>query len=658
MSNSGNLANHFVEMTELLRGCYKVSSYFRVILPLLLLRRLDCVLEQTKEAVLAAHQKLSPTLTGDALDAALNDIAGQPFHNHSLLNLQSIRSVPREVHLNLPGYIGNFSGNVREVFEQLGFNEQIAKLHKDNLLFLVIRKLCEIDLDPAVVSNSAMEEVFDGVFKALNDFTLQDIGEHATTPLDVARLSVGLLFAPDEKRNTASDATRTLCDPCCGTGGILLEARRYWQKHRPVCKLAVSGQDINRESCAVAAAKLLLGGHASAPALGDALLQDQFSGQQFDYLVANPPIGLEWKRQQKQIMQEHEQQGFAGRFGAGLPRVGDSSLLFLQHMLAKFKPIDEDGVQSGSRMAILLNAASLLNGDAGSGESDIRKWVIENDWLDAVIALPPEMHYHTGIGTFICLLTNRKAPERRGKIQLIDARTRVAALPRSIGNKRMGFSERQIAAILHDYTGMQLNATTKIVDNAGFGYRRVTIERPLRLTFQITIERKERFLNACPELLDDLRTIERVIGYDLHWNWNDIWARVQSALDEGKIKWRIPQIKVFREVFTEIDANAMPVIAKSAALASAGIADYEAAPALRDYENVPLKEDLQTWFAREVLPHAPDAWISPGNTKVGYEINLQRHFYNIVPPRPLGEIDADLMRVEQRIANLLREVTA
>ncbi len=697
MSNSSDIANHFLKISQLLRGCYAMPEYHRVILPLMLLRRLDCVLAHTKVAVLAAHQQLSPTLTDAELDAALNDIAGQPYHNHSVLNLLSIRNVPREVQLNLFMYMGNFSSNVREVFDQFEFNAQITKLQEANLLFLVVKALCEIDLAPAVVSDIEMAKVFDQVFWQLHKSHIEERSVFCTPP-DVARLTAELLFAGDAKRLAVSNASYTLFDPACGAGGMLLAARNYLKQHQFPANLVLIGQEIHREAWATAATRFLLDSEVKSFAIkiGDSLVDDQFTDQHFDYLCANPPMGFGWKQQQQQILQEHTQQGFAGRFGAGLPRISDGALLFLQHMLAKFKPASEAGLQTGSRMAIVLHAASLLGGDAGSGESDIRKWMIENDWLETVIALPPNIYYSTSVSSFICLLSNRKTPERRGKIQLIDARQRTNALLRNIGNKRHELNECQIAAILQDYNGMKENATTKIVDNAAFGYRRITVERPLRLAFHITILRKERFLEACPELLDDLRVIEQAIGYELQLDWNKVWSQVRSILGGRKTKWRMPQIKIFREIFTEVDANAMPVIyspsgfAKglaTAAIVGSGLvgflgefgsevtsqtvtklatagntffsgSEFEADPALRDYETVPLQEELQTWFAREVLPHAPDAWINASHTKTGYEINLHRYFYHLLPLRPLAEIDADLMQVEQRIANLLWEVTA
>ena len=660
MNNSRDLVKLALEMTELLRGSYTVSNYFHVIFPFLLLRRFDCILAGTKEAVLAAYTKHSqhpPTVASEPFEQILNDISGQRLHNHSPLDLTKIHADPLNVHLNLISYNAGFSANVREIFTLLGFDEEIKRLREANILFLLVKRLCELDLNSDVVSSAEMMVLIDQLFQSFNRLGIEVVGEHSSPP-DLARLMADVLFTPDTKRLADSSTVCTLFDPTCGTGNMLSEAGRYFSQHLPASKLIVNGQEIDAEWNAIAMAKLLLTEHIEefSIKLGDSLTADLFPGQCFDYFIAHPPFGLDWKRQQKEITKESEQLGFAGRFGAGLPRTQDGSLLFLQHMLAKFKPVTADAPQAGSRLAIIFNAAPLFSGGAGSGESEIRKWVIENDWLEAIIALPPEMLYHTGDRAYIWLLSNRKTPTRRGKIQLIDARNRAdARLKPHLGHKWKELTSSQIADILRDYTSMEESTTSKMFANTDFGYSRLTIERPLRLTYQITIQRKESFLDACPELLDDLQAIEQHIGCEPYLDWNNVWAWIQRILRKRNSKWRLPQIKCFRDVFTEINPSAISV---NSVIPLSGAAAYEADPALRDYENVPLKEDLQAWFAREVLPHAPDAWIDHSKTKIGYEINFHRYFYQIVPSRPLAEIDADLNRVEEKIVRLLMEVTA
>jgi type I restriction enzyme M protein len=463
----------------------------------------------------------------------------------------------------------------------------------------------------------------------------------------------------DDELLTKPGTVRKMLDPTCGTGGMLSEARKYLRQHNLGAKLYVYGQDFNPRSYAVAASDLLLrtgpeDTETSTIKFGDTLIDDQFPDERFDYFLANPPFGVDWKRQQKEVVREYEKQGFAGRFGAGTPRVNDGALLFLQHMVSKFKPVDSAKNLDGSRLAIVFNGSPLFTGGAGSGESEIRKWIIENDWLEAIVAMPEQMFYNTGIGTYIWVVTNRKEERRRGKIQLIDGRDRWQSLRRSLGDKRREFSDAHITEIVRDYGDMRRDSdTSKVLDNAAFGYRRLTIERPLRLAFQITLERKERFLDACPDLLDDLRAIDKAFARDVSLDWNAIWKQVQSILKYRNSKWRSPQAKAFREAFTEIDPKAKAVVAKK----SGGKIEYEPDPKLRDFENVPLKEDVQVYFEREVCPHVTDAWIDHEKTKVGYEINFNRHFYRFTAPRPLGAIDADLKCAEEEIIRLLREVT-
>ena len=658
MSKSHELSNFIWSIADLLRGPYRPPQYERVMLPLVVLRRFDCVLENTKDAVLVKYAQYQGKLEGDALDSVLNKISGQRFHNHSPLSFEKLKGDPDNAHLHLVSYINGFSENVRKIFERFEFSNEIERMREHNILFLVIKKFCEVDLHPETVDNIEMGLLFEDLIRRFNEQANETAGDHFT-PREVIRLMVSLLFMHDDDLLTKPGTVRKMLDPTCGTGGMLSEARKYLKQHNLGAKLYVYGQDFNPRSYAVAASDLLLrtdpeDKETSTIKFGDTLIDDQFSGERFDYFLANPPFGVDWKRQQKEVVREHEKQGFAGRFGAGMPRVNDGALLFLQHMVSKFEPVDPEKNLDGSRLAIVFNGSPLFTGGAGSGESEIRKWIIENDWLEAIVAMPEQMFYNTGIGTYVWVVTNRKEAHRRGKIQLIDGRDRWQSLRRSLGDKRREFSDDHITDIVREYGDMRDNTTSKVFDNADFGYNRLTIERPLRLTFQITLERKERFLDACPELLDDLQAIDKVIGREVSRDWNTIWKQVQAILKERDSKWRAPQVKAFREAFTEVDPKAEAVIAKKAG----SKIEYESDPKLRDFENVPLKEDVQAYFEREVRPHVADAWIDHEKTKVGYEINFNRHFYRFTPPRPLAEIDADLKRAEDEIVRLLREVTA
>ncbi len=658
MSKSHELSNFIWSIADLLRGPYRPPQYERVMLPLVVLRRFDCVLESTKDAVLAKYAQYQGKLEGDALDSVLNKISGQRFHNHSPLSFEKLKGDPDNAHLHLVSYINGFSENVRKIFERFEFGNEIERMREHNILFLVIKKFCEVDLHPGAVDNIEMGLLFEDLIRRFNEQANETAGDHFT-PREVIRLMVSLLFMHDDELLRKPGTVRKMLDPTCGTGGMLSEARKYLREHQAGARLFVYGQDFNPRSYAVAASDLLLrtnpdDAETSTIKFGDTLIDDQFPGERFDYFLANPPFGVDWKRQQKDVVREHEKQGFAGRFGAGTPRVNDGALLFLQHMVSKFEQVDPAKNLDGSRLAIVFNGSPLFTGGAGSGESEIRKWIIENDWLEAIVAMPEQMFYNTGIGTYVWVVTNRKEARRKGKIQLIDGRDRWQSLRRSLGDKRREFSDVHITDIVREYGDMRDNTTSKVFDNADFGYNRLTIERPLRLAFQITLERKERYLDACPELLDDLQAIDKAIGREVSRDWNAIWKQVQALLKERDSKWRAPQVKAFREAFTEIDPKAEAVIAKKAG----GKIEYESDPKLRDFENVPLKEDVQVYFEREIRPHVADAWIDHEKTKVGYEINFNRHFYRFTPPRPLVEIDADLKRAEEEIVRLLREVTA
>jgi type I restriction enzyme M protein len=392
---------------------------------------------------------------------------------------------------------------------------------------------------------------------------------------------------------------------------------------------------------------------------GDSFTDDRFKDppvEKFDYFLTNPPFGVDWKKQQKEIEREHDKLGFAGRFGAGLPRVNDGALLFLQHMIAKFEPVRSTEHKHGSRLAIVFSGSPLFTGGAGSGESDIRKWIIESDWLEAIVALPEQMFYNTGIGTYVWIVTNRKEKRRKGKIQLLDAREFWAAggseeSKRSLGDKRRHVAPAQIAEIVRLYGRFADGEHSKTFDNADFGYTRVTVERPLRLTYRMTTEDKARFLDACPHLLDDVEAIDEAIGRAPLSDWNAAWGRIEHVLHERRSRWKANEQKVFRGVFTLKDPKAESVRKGPQNEACEPDAD------LRDFENVPLKDDINAYFEREVRPHVPDAWLDRSKDKVGYEINFNRHFYKFTPPRPLEEIDADLKKAEVEILRLLGEVT-
>jgi type I restriction enzyme M protein len=522
MPDHNYFANLIWQIADLLRGPYRPAQYERVMLPMTVLRRFDCVLVPTKARVLAEHERRQGgRLNADALDRILNNAAGQRFHNHSPLDFEKLKGDPDHIAEHLVSYINGFSANVRTIFDFFEFETEIEKMREANILYLVVSKFCDVDLHPNTVPNDQMGLIFENLIRRFNELANETAGDHFT-PREVIRLMVNILFINDDQLLATPGTVRKLLDPACGTGGMLAESQNYLREHHSAARLYVYGQDYNKRAFATAASDMLMkqvdhNGGDDNVRFGDSFTDDQFAGETFDYLLANPPFGVDWKKHQKEIQREHDKLGFAGRFGAGLPRVNDGSLLFLQHMISKFEPVSPDQHKYGSRLAIVFTGSPLFTGGAGSGESDIRKWIIENDWLEAIIALPEQMFYNTGIGTYVWIVTNRKEKRRKGKIQLLDARAFYVPMRRSLGDKRRKIGEQedgrdQIAEIVQLYGRFSDGSTSRIFDNADFGYTRVTVERPLRLRYQMTVEDKARFLDACPHLLDDVQAIDQALG--------------------------------------------------------------------------------------------------------------------------------------------------
>ncbi len=664
MSDHNYFSNLIWQIADLLRGPYRPPQYERVMLPMTVLRRFDCVLAPTKAKVLAEFEKRKGgKLNSDALDRMLNKASGQRFHNHSPLDFEKLKGDSDNIDKHLVSYIKGFSANVQRIFEFFEFENEIEKMRESDILYLVVSKFCDVDLHPNAVPNAQMGLIFENLIRRFNELANETAGDHFT-PREVIRLMVNILFINDDKLLATPGTVRKLLDPACGTGGMLAEAQNYLREHHGAAKLYVFGQDYNKRAYATAASDMLMkdvdqNGGTDNVRFGDIFSDDQFLEapyNKFDYLLANPPFGVDWKRQQKEIQQEHDKFGFAKRFGAGLPRVNDGSLLFLQHMISKFEPVRPIEQKHGSRIAIVFSGSPLFTGGAGSGESDIRKWIIEKDWLEAIIALPEQMFYNTGIGTYIWIVTNRKEKRRKGKVQLLDARDVWTAggsedNKRSLGDKRRHLTGSQIDEIVKLYGRQADCETCKTFENADFGYTRVTVERPLRLRYQMTTENKGRFLDACPHLLDDVQVIDKVLNREPQFDWNAVWSRIQDLLHARKSSWKKPEQNLFRGVFTEKVPDAKPVVK--------GEHDggYEADADLRDFHNIPLGDDIEAYFEREVRPHLPDAWMDRGKDKVGYEINFNRYFYTYTPMRPLETIDADLQQAEEEVLRLLREVT-
>jgi type I restriction enzyme M protein len=599
-------------VADLLRGDYKPADYGKVILPFTVLRRLDCVLAGTKAAVLA--EKTKREAQGLDPDAFLRAASGHKFYNASSLDLKLVVGDAENVRANLEAYVSGFSIEVRDIFERFEFVTQVDRLQRAGLLYMIAEKFAGIDLHPARVSNADMGLVFEELIRKFAEASNETAGDHFT-PREVIRLMVALLFCEDDAQLGRPGGIFSIYDPTAGTGGMLSVAAEYLEEHAPSPAITLSGQELNPESYAICKADMLIKGQdVTSIAFGNTLSDDGHPGRTFDYMLANPPFGVDWKKVEKDVRREHEQMGFAGRFGPGLPRVSDGAMLFLLHMLSKMRPV-KDG---GCRFGIVLNGSPLFTGGAGSGESEIRRHLLENDLVEAIIALPTDMFFNTGIATYVWVISNRKPKARKGKVQLVDGSGFWRKMRKSLGSKRKELGEEHIADLVRLFGGFEeadlailtgadgketgrailaMNAASpaapeggkvrrlpisRILDNASFGYRTITVERP------------------------------------------------------------------------QVDAQGKPVRGERGKNKGKPVPDS----ALRDTENVPLHEDIEAWFEREVRPHATDAWIDHEKTRVGYEIPFNRHFYVFEPPRPLDEIDADLKAVTDRIKAMIEGLAA
>jgi len=479
-------------VADLLRGPYRPNQYKDVMLPLTVLRRLDCVLEPTKDAVLAKMKSLEGGKIQN-LEPILNKVAGQSFHNTSKFTFEKLKGDPNNLAANLTQYIKSFSSRARDILDHFGFEEHIAKLDKADRLFLVVSKFCDIDLHPDTVPNIEMGYIFEELIRRFNEASNEEAGDNFT-PREVIRLMVNLIFAPDNDILTTKGIVKTLYDPACGTGGMLSVSEEYLRELNPEAQLEVFGQDYNDQAYAICGSDMMIKGESlDNIRFGNSFTEDFMHGKAFDYMLANPPFGVEWKPEEKHIRKEHEEQGYGGRFGAGLPRINDGSFLFLQHMISKMNP-----KEGGTRLAIVFNGSPLFTGSAGSGESNIRQWIIENDWLEAIVALPDQLLYNTGISTYLWIVTNRKESKRKGKIQLINATGFFKKMRKSLGNKRNEVCQDQRDDVTRLYGDFKEGEFVKIFDNADFGYSRITVERPLKLNFTVTEDRLARVQEATP----------------------------------------------------------------------------------------------------------------------------------------------------------------
>lgn len=686
--NASEIANFIWAVADLLRGDYKQSEYGKVILPFTVLRRLDCVLEPTKAAVLAEFE--AQKNSGLPVEHFLLDKSGMSFFNSSPMDMRKLLDDPANLKANVLSYVGGFSENVRDIFEKFEFETQVQKLDSANLLFLVAQKFAAVDLHPNIVSNAAMGHMFEELIRKFAELSNETAGEHFT-PREVIRLMVNLLFINDGGGLTTQGAVRTLYDPTAGTGGMLSIGEEHLLSMNPNAALAMHGQELNPESYAICKADMLVKGQdVGNIVLGNTLSDDGHINKKFDYMLSNPPFGVEWKKVEAAVRKEYETKGFNGRFGPGLPRISDGSLLFLMHLVSKMR----DPAVGGSRIGIVLNGSPLFTGGAGSGESDIRKYLFENDLVEAIIGLPTDMFYNTGIGTYVWILSNNKASERKGKAQLIDASSFWVKMRKSLGSKRKELSAQDIADITNLYgdfseknlatvfdaagkevthaivkVGQALPAApqdgrvdvapvSKIFANQAFGYTTITVERPLKLRFESTetsFAKLEEAMSAkkspAAEDVEGVRTILKwLIGRPAMFTRKEAEKAVVEACKANDITLTAWMGKTLWACLEHRDPKGEVQLK--------GKGKPEPDSELRDTENVPLSDDIEAYFKREVFPHAADAWIDASKSKVGYEVPFNRHFYVFKPPRDLAAIDKDLKAVTANIMKMLGGLSA
>lgn len=668
MGNFQEKISFIWDLADLLRFAYKRNERQKVILPFTVLKRFDCVLSDSKKAVLETYNKYTSQFENmePVLLSAAKERNGNPlgFYNYSKYDFKTLLEDPEHIEQNLMHYLDCFSKNVQDIFENFHIKDHISRLAKAGMLFLLIKKFSEskVDLHPDVVSNHEMGTIFEELIRKFAEQSNEEAGEHFT-PRDVVKLMTKLILVENGENLKKKDIIKTVYDPACGTGGMLTSCKDFMTSINKKVDVVLFGQEVNEEIYAICKGDMLMKGENDENIRGpfSTLSKGQFPDERFDFIISNPPYGTKWEQDEDSIRKEAER-GFEGRFGAGLPRINDGQLLFLQHMISKMK------VNEKSRIAVITNGSPLFTGDAGQGESDIRKWMIENDFIEAIIALPNQLFFNTGIHTYIWVLTNDKPSERVGKIQLINTTAFFKKMRKSLGNKRNYLNIEDIDKIIELYDNFKEKKYCKIFDNEEFGHTKVIVERPLQLNYQITEERLENLysVNAFSKLAESKqkepekkleeeeegkRKQEEIInalkdiGNHLYKNWDEFEVKVKKALDGFDLSQNL--IKNIILALSEHDDSADYVLDKKG--------DKIPDPNLRDSEKVPLKQNIEEYFEREVKPYYLDAWMGRKKDKIGYEINFTKYFYKYKTPRPLEEIETDIKEVVAEIQELLRE---
>ena len=660
-------------IADKLTGVYKPHEYGEVILPLTVIRRFDCILADTKDAVLEKFETVKNLPMRDVL---LRNVSGKAFYNTSKFTFERLLDDPDNIEANFRDYLNGFSENVQDILEKFKFDGQITTMANKGILYIVIKEFTtpKANLHPDVISNLEMGYIFEEIIRRFSESHNEDAGQHYT-PREVIQLMVNILFYDDNDMLSGNNVVKTIYDPACGTGGMLSVAEEYLHHLNASTELMAFGQELNDQTFAICKADMLIkGNNADFIKDGNTLSDDQFEGQTFDYVLSNPPFGREWKNE-KAAVEAEAKRGFAGRFGPGLPAASDGQMLFLLTAISKMKE-PKDG---GSRIAIIHNGSPLFTGDAGSGPSEIRKYILENDLLEAIIALPNDIFYNTGIATYIWVLSNKKAgTKREGKVQLINANGLYEKRRKALGNKRNDIPESAIQEITRLYGDFVESEISKIFDTTDFGYTKITVEQPYRLRFRASYERMKLLLDNKDTFASKLKKIleEEFPGKKLHPSiLKDGFIvnvlNICADLEENKPYKNIDDFqkdftKIWREktnVTGEIQPEIIDFISMLFAMENPDADIFRdekgkpiANPELRDTENVPLKEDIQTYFEREVLPFAPDAWIDEKKSKVGYEIPFTRYFYKYEAPKPSAEIMQEILSIEAELDGALAEV--
>lgn len=661
-------ANIIWPLAELLRGGWKQHEYQDVILPMVLIRRIDTVLEPTRSEVRSKYRQFAGKTD---VDPILRRVAGVDFYNTSEYDFKTLLDEPSQIAKNFQRYIDGFSANVREIIDKFEFDRQLERLEGGNILYEIIKQLNSVDLSPDAVDNHEMGTIFEDLLRRFSEQSNETAGEHYT-PRDVVTLLAELLVEPDKAELSKPYAARRIYDPTAGTGGILSITKEIIKKEiNPKADIYLYGQELNPQTYAIAKADMLLKGENANNIRGgdkdaskaSTLSNDQFFGESFEYIAANPPYGVDWKKDKAAVEREADR-GYAGRFGAGTPRISDGQLLFVQHMISKMQA----KVDGGARVGVVLNGSPLFTGSAGSGESEIRRWILEKDLLEAIIALPDQLFYNTGISTYIWILSNRKSEERRRKVQLIDARKQYGKMRKSLGNKRKEIKLQDRQQILKWYREFKEGSRVKIFDTEEFGYRQITIERPLQLSLTVTDDAISSFTQHklvtgqppkkapafSPEYTDEIVGVLRQLRGKKYMSCRLFLGSIDKAMKKYRLDTKM--VKLLCEVFGAHDDDAEVVTDNKGR--------SEPDSSLRDTENVPLGESIQEYFGREVSPYMPGAWINTkvtdhkdgGLGKVGYEIPFTRYFYEYKSPRDIDEIRADIEATEKELVRLFKEL--